>query len=305
MDLLPSSFSVFSYECNYTLFDTSIIHKPSFTHTDSNLVDFPLSKSCYLVLTKFSLSAITCVPAWSYRQLIKYYVSANTVSAITYCIWFYWINSAQVSLKSFWLPPSFVCTKQNTFFSSMLAKLMDIYIHTHTWQGVRKRQGLGETERLPTCAWKPTPSLPDWKVWKEEIILQEFKKHLPHHLCAENGKTEKSLSQDNAVSFSNMSGQLMEELGLQSLWGRLRAKQKTTEPDVACGLTAFFYFFKLLRKSKFRTEVLLKQCILCERRNELDTRTVESTVSNGQPINPVEQIAFCFGLTWLLYQKTK
>lgn len=44
MDLLPSSFGVFSYECSYTLFDISVIHKPPFTHTDSNLVDFPLSK---------------------------------------------------------------------------------------------------------------------------------------------------------------------------------------------------------------------------------------------------------------------
>lgn len=47
-------------------------------------------------------------------------------------------------------------------------------------------------------------------------------------------------------------------------------------------------------------EVLLKQCILCEGRNELDTRTLESIVSNGQAINPVEQLTFCFGLTWLL-----
>lgn len=61
-----------------------------------------------------------------------------------------------------------------------------------------------------------------------------------------------------------------------------------------------FTFFKLLRKSKFQMEVLLKQCILCEGRNELDTRTLESIVSNGQAINPVEQLTFCFGLTWLL-----
>lgn len=46
----------------------------------------------------------------------------------------------------------------------------------------------------------------------------------------------------------------MEELGLQSLWGRLRAKQKITEPDVSCGLTVgmapppFFYFFKIVEK---------------------------------------------------------
>lgn len=50
-------------------------------------------------------------------------------------------------------------------------------------------------------------------------------------------------------------------------------------------------------------EVLLKQCFLCEGRNKLDTRTVENTSSNGQAINPVEQFAFCFGLTWLLYKK--
>jgi len=30
---------------SYTLFDTSVMHKPSFTHTNSNLVDFPLSNS--------------------------------------------------------------------------------------------------------------------------------------------------------------------------------------------------------------------------------------------------------------------
>lgn len=52
-------------------------------------------------------------------------------------------------------------------------------------------------------------------------------------------------------------------------------------------------------------EVLLNQCILCEGRNELDTRPVENTVSNGQVINPVKQFSFHFGMTWLLYQKNK
>lgn len=55
----------------------------------------------------------------------------------------------------------------------------------------------------------------------------------------------------------------MEELGLQSLWGKLKAKQKTTEPDVACGLTArkgtpsFLLLSKLLRKIQVSAEVLL------------------------------------------------
>lgn len=195
-----ASFSIFSYECNYTLFDTSVIHKPSFTLTDGNL-------GVYLVLTKFSPCAITCVPARLYRQLIKYYLSANMASAITYCICFYWIISAQVSLKSFWLPPCFVCTKHSTFLRSIFAKLMDTYIHTHTRREGEEETGAGgHRERLPACAWKHTPSLPDWKIQKEEIIIQEFEKYLPHHLWEENRQTEKSVSQDNAVSFSNMSG---------------------------------------------------------------------------------------------------
>lgn len=90
-----------------------------------------------------------------------------------------------------------------------------------------------------------------------------------------------------------MSGELVEELGLQSLWGRLKAKQKTTEPDVACGLTArngtpsLLFLSKLLRKIQVSDGSTSKQCILCEGRTELDTRTVESTVCNGQVINPV------------------
>lgn len=86
---------------------------------------------------------------------------------------------------------------------------------------------------------------------------------------------------------------MMEELGLQSLWGRLKAKQKTTEPDVACGLTAkngtpsFLFLSKLLRKIQISDGNTPKQCILCEGRLELDTRIVESTICNGQIINPV------------------
>lgn len=84
----------------------------------------------------------------------------------------------------------------------------------------------------------------------------------------------------------------MEELGLQSLWGKLKAKQKTTEPDVACGLTArkgtpsLLLLSKLLRKIQVSAGSTPKQCILCEGRNELDTGTVESTICNGQVINP-------------------
>lgn len=69
IDLLPSSFGVFSYECNYALFYTSVIQRRSFTHTDSNLVDFPLRKSC--CQTKTSLSAITCVPAQAINPILS------------------------------------------------------------------------------------------------------------------------------------------------------------------------------------------------------------------------------------------
>lgn len=85
----------------------------------------------------------------------------------------------------------------------------------------------------------------------------------------------------------------MEELGLQSLWGRLKAKQKATEPDVACGLAArngtpsFLFLSKLLRKIQVLDGNTPKQYILCEGRTELDTRTAESTICNGQIINPI------------------
>lgn len=39
-----------------------------------------------------------------------------------------------------------------------------------------------------------------------------------------NMQEKKSLSPDNVISLSDMSGQLVEGLGLQSLWGQLRAK---------------------------------------------------------------------------------
>lgn len=172
-DLLPSSFGVFSHECNYTLSDISIIHKPSFIHTDSNPVDFPLSKSRYLLLLNsvclqwlvyqldiWAINQILCKCKHSVCHHVLYLVLLNK-------------NSAQVSWKSFWLFPSFVYTKQNTFFHLHFSKAYDIYTHMHDRGcGIRKRQGLGrDRETSPTCMWKHTPPLPDWQAWEEEVIM--------------------------------------------------------------------------------------------------------------------------------------
>lgn len=65
--------------------------------------------------------------------------------------------------------------------------------HIWEWGVMRKREGLGGAGKDCPHVHENTPSLPDWMVSREEIIIQEFKKHLPHHLCAENKATEKNL----------------------------------------------------------------------------------------------------------------
>lgn len=134
----------------------------------------------FLVLTKFNLLQLL---VYQIIQAINQILCRCKHNAITCCICFYWINSAQVSLKSLGLSPSFVCTKQNTFFSSILAKLMDIYIRTHTHIG-REKQGLVGQRKVACIHMKAYIITAKLEGLKKEIIIQEFKKHRPHHLSA-------------------------------------------------------------------------------------------------------------------------
>lgn len=218
MDVLPSSFGAFSYTCNYTLFDTSVIHKPSFTHADSNLVDFLSEQECcYLVLTKIqSVCNYLCTSL--IIQAINQMLLKCKHGHCHHTLYLFLLNKHSSSFFEVFLIAPFFCLQKTEYVFQLHFSKACGYIHTYThtggWGGVgcwcwhvEEETGAGrDRERLPVCAWKHTPSLPDWKVWKEEIVIQQFKKHLPHHLCAENRTTEKSLSQDNVVSFSNTSG---------------------------------------------------------------------------------------------------
>lgn len=85
--------------------------------------------------------------------------------------------------KVFGVAPSFVYTKQNTFFSSILAKLTDIYICTRIHMG-REEQGLGVQGKIACIHMKVHTIIAKLEGLKKEIITQEFKKHRPHHLSA-------------------------------------------------------------------------------------------------------------------------
>lgn len=136
------------------------------------LAIFTWAGELHLLLTQFSLSAITCVLAWyiSNQMLCKCQCHHANIKSI----YLYRINWVHVSWNPFW-SSSFCLQKPGSIFSCLSAAVMGRYkhhMHILEW---------GEKERPPTHAWKNGLLLQDHEVWKEEVVLRKFTKHLPHH----------------------------------------------------------------------------------------------------------------------------
>lgn len=135
MDLLLSSFGAFSYTRNYTLFDTSVIHKPSFTHADSNLVDFLSEQECcYLVLTKIqSVCNYLCTSL--IIQAINQMLLKCKHGHCHHTLYLFLLNKHSSSFFEVFLIAPFFCLQKTEYVFQLHFSKACGYIHTYTYTG--------------------------------------------------------------------------------------------------------------------------------------------------------------------------
>lgn len=123
--------------------------------------------------------------------------------------------------------PFFVCKNQEAFLAAFQQQLwVCTNIICTYWNEGRKRGRLHMHERVDYCCKTMRSEKRKWFY----VSLQ----NTSHTINVQERERQKSLSPDNTISLSDVSGQLVEGLDLQSLWGQLRAN-RTQQSDEAVG----------------------------------------------------------------------
>lgn len=134
--------------------------------------------------------------------------------------------------------PLFVCKNQEAFLAAFQQQLwVGTNIICTYWNEGRKRGRLHMHERVDYCCKTMRSEKRKWFY----VSLQ----NTSHTINVQERERQKSLSPDSTISLSDVSGQLVEGLDLQSLWGHLRAN-RTQQSDEAVGWLLKLHLLLLL-----------------------------------------------------------